>query len=164
MRKLGIGVLGVGDMGRRHAENVRRLVPEASLIAVADPAIERACQVAADLEIEHAFSSLEDMLGQRGIDCVIIAAPDKFHAQAIRTAASAGKDILSEKPLALNLADARAALDAVAAAGVRLQIGFMRRYDPGYAAAMKRVEAGEIGEPVIFKSIGRDRDAPPIAS
>jgi len=164
MRKLGIGVLGVGDMGRRHAENVRRLVPEASLIAVADPAIERACQVAADLEIEHAFSSLEDMLGQQGIDCVIIAAPDKFHAQAIRTAASAGKDILSEKPLALNLADARAALDAVAAAGVRLQIGFMRRYDPGYAAAMKRVGAGEIGEPVIFKSIGRDRDAPPIAS
>lgn len=164
MRKLGIGVLGVGDMGRRHAENVRRLVPEASLIAVADPAIERARQVAADLEIEHAFSSLEDMLAQRGIDGVIIAAPDKFHAQAIHTAASAGKDILSEKPLALNLADAGAALDAVATAGVRLQVGFMRRYDPGYAAAMKRVEAGEIGEPVIFKSIGRDRDAPPIAS
>ena len=164
MRKLGIGVLGVGDMGRRHAENVRRLVPEASLIAVADPAIERARQVAADLEIEHAFSSLEDMLAQPGIDCVIIAAPDKFHAQAIRTAASAGKDILSEKPLALNLADACAALNAVATAGVRLQVGFMRRYDPGYAAAMKRVEAGEIGEPVIFKSIGRDRDAPPIAS
>ena len=164
MRKLGIGVLGVGDMGRRHAENVRRLVPEASLIAVADPAIERARQVAADLEIEHAFSCLEDMLAQPGIDCVIIAAPDKFHAQAIRTAASAGKDILSEKPLALNLADACAALNAVATAGVRLQVGFMRRYDPGYAAAMKRVEAGEIGEPVIFKSIGRDRDAPPIAS
>src|SRR5262249_7299503 len=54
--------------------------------------------------------------------------------------------------------------EAVAAAGVRLQIGFMRRYDPAYAAAMERIDAGEIGEPVIFKSIGRDRDAPPIAS
>ena len=164
MRKLGVGVLGVGDMGRRHAENICRSVPEARLVAIADPALERARQIAADLEIEAAFPSLEDMLTHKGIDCVIIAAPDKFHAQAIRTAAAAGKDIFSEKPLALNVADARAALEAVAAAGVRLQIGFMRRYDPGYAEAMKRIEAGEIGEPVIFKSIGRDRDAPPIAS
>jgi predicted dehydrogenase len=164
MQKLGVGVLGVGDMGRRHAENVRRFVPEARLLAVADPALERTRQVAADLEIEAAFPSLEDMLAHKGIDCVIIAAPDKFHAQAIRTAAAAGKNIFSEKPLALSLADACAALEAVESAGVRLQMGFMRRYDPGYAAAMKRIEAGEIGEPVIFKSIGRDRDAPPIAS
>jgi predicted dehydrogenase len=164
MRKLGVGVLGVGDMGRRHAENIRRLVPEARLLAVADPATARAREVAAELEIEHAFSSLEDMLALKEIDCVVIAAPDKFHGQAIRTAAAAGKDILSEKPIALKLADALAALEAVAAAGVRLQIGFMRRYDPGYATAMKRIEAGEIGEPVIFKSVGRDRDAPPIAA
>lgn len=164
MRKLGVGVLGVGDMGRRHAENVRRFVPEARLLAVADPALERTRQVAADLEIESAFSSLEDMVAHKGIDCVIIAAPDKFHAQAIRTAAAAGKNIFSEKPLALTVADARAALEAVATAGVRLQIGFMRRYDPGYATAMNRIDAGEIGEPVIFKSIGRDRDAPAIAS
>jgi predicted dehydrogenase len=151
-------------MGRRHAENIRRLVPEARLLAVADPAIARAREVAAELEIEHAFSSLEDMLALKEVDCVVIAAPDKFHGQAIRTAAAAGKDILSEKPIALKLADALAALEAVAAAGVRLQIGFMRRYDPGYATAMKRIEAGEIGEPVIFKSVGRDRDAPPIAA
>ena len=164
MRKLGIGVLGVGDMGRRHAENICRFVPEARLVAVADAVLERARQVAADLEIDNAFRSLEDMLAHKGIDCVIIAAPDKFHAQSIRAAAAAGKDIFSEKPLALKVADARAALEAVAAAGVRLQIGFMRRYDPGYAAAIKRIEAGEIGEPVIFKSLGRDRDAPPIAS
>ena len=164
MRKLGVGVLGVGDMGKCHAENIRRLVPEARLLAVADPATARAREVAAELEIEHAFSSLEEMLGLKGIECVVIAAPDKFHGQAIRTAAAAGKDILSEKPIALTLADALAALEAVAAAGVRLQVGFMRRYDPSYAAAMKRIEAGEIGEPVIFKSVGRDRDAPPIAA
>jgi len=164
MRKLGIGILGVGDMGKRHAENIRRLVPEARLVAVADPVTARSRQVATELEIEHCFGSLEDMLQNKDIDCVIIAAPDKFHAEAIRSVAAAGKDILSEKPLALTLADARGALDAVAAAGVRLQVGFMRRYDPGYAAAMKRVEAGEIGEPVVFKSIGRDRDAPPLSA
>ena len=164
MRKLGVGVLGVGEMGRRHAENLRRLVPGARLVAVADVAINRAKEVAAELEIEHSFGSFEDMLAHKDIDCVVIAAPDKFHAQAICTAAAAGKHILSEKPLALNLADAHAALDAVAKAGVHLQVGFMRRYDPAYSAAMKRIEAGEIGEPVIFKSMGRDKDAPPISA
>lgn len=164
MTKLGVGVLGVGEMGKRHAENMRRLVPEARLVAVADDAPARARQVAAELEIEHWFGSLEDMLGRKEIDCVLIATPDKFHAEAVRTAAAAGKSILCEKPLATNLADARAALDAVTNAGVRLQVGFMRRYDPGYTAAMRRIEAGEIGEPVIFKSVGRDKDAPPISA
>jgi inositol 2-dehydrogenase len=164
MGKLGVGVLGVGEMGRRHAENIRRLVPHARLVAVADVAAARAKEVAAELEIEHSFGSFDDMLAHKEIDCVVIAAPDKFHAQAIRAAAAAGKNILSEKPLALNLADAHAALDAVAKAGVYLQLGFMRRYDPAYSAAMKRIEAGEIGEPVIFKSLGRDKDAPPISA
>jgi inositol 2-dehydrogenase len=164
MRKLGIGVLGVGAMGKRHAENIRRLVPEARLIAVADVAADQARQVATELEIEQGFATFEAMLERKDIDCVVIATPDKFHAQAIRSAAAAGKQILCEKPLALSLADAHDALEAVAKAGVRLQIGFMRRYDPGYAAAMKRIEAGEIGEPVVFKSIGRDKEAPPISS
>jgi inositol 2-dehydrogenase len=164
MAKLGVGVVGVGEMGKRHAENLRRLVPEARLVAVADAAPARAHEVAAELEIEHAFSSFEEMVQRKDIDCVLIATPDKFHAQAVCTAAAAGKEILCEKPLAITLNDAHLALEAVAKAGVRLQIGFMRRYDPAYAAAMKKVEAGEIGEPVIFKSVGRDKDAPPIAA
>ena len=164
MRKLGIGVLGVGEMGKRHAENLRRLVPQAQLVAVADASQERARQVAAELEIESSYGSLEAMLEDKKIEAVLIATPDKFHAQAIEIAARAGKDILCEKPIALSLADAHAALDAVSKAGTRLQIGFMRRYDPAYAAAMKRIEAGEIGTPVIFKSVGRDKDEPPLAA
>ena len=164
MRKLGIGVLGVGEMGKRHAENLRRLVPQAQLVAVADASQERARQVAAELEIESSYGSLEAMLEDKKIEAVLIATPDKFHAQAIEVAARAGKDILCEKPIALNLADAHAALDAVSKAGTRLQIGFMRRYDPAYAAAMKRIEAGEIGTPVVFKSVGRDKDEPPLAA
>ena len=164
MAKLGIGVLGVGEMGKRHAENLRRSVPEARLVAVADVAAERARQVAAELEIEHSFGGLDDLLARKDIQAVVIVTPDKFHAQGIRAAARAGKDILCEKPLATNLADAQAALDAVKEAGVRLQIGFMRRYDPAYLAAKKRVEAGDIGEPVVFKSLGRDKDVPPLAA
>jgi myo-inositol 2-dehydrogenase / D-chiro-inositol 1-dehydrogenase len=162
--KLGIGVLGVGEMGRRHADNLRRLVPQARLVAVADIAAERARHVAAELEIEHSFGSLEDLLACKDLQAVVIASPDKFHAQGIQSAAAAGKDILCEKPLATNLPDAYAALNAVAKAGVRLQIGFMRRYDPAYVAAMKRIEAGEIGEPVVFKSVGRDKDVPPLSA
>jgi predicted dehydrogenase len=164
MNKLGIGVLGVGEMGRRHAENLRRLVPEARLLAIADLAADRARQTASDLEIDQAYPSLADMLACKEIRAVVIATPDKFHAEAICAAAAGGKDILCEKPLATNLADAHTALAAVAKAGVRLQIGFMRRYDPAYEAAMKRVEAGDIGEPVVFKSVGRDKDMPPIAA
>ncbi len=164
MRKLGIGVVGVGEMGKRHAENLRRNVPEARLVAIADVSAGRAQQVAAEYEIERSYGSLEAMLENREIEAVVIATPDKFHARAVALAARAGKDILCEKPLALTLSDAHAAIDAVAKAGRRLQVGFMRRYDPAYAAAMKRIETGEIGVPVIFKSVGRDKDQPPLAA
>ncbi len=162
-RKLGVGVLGVGEMGMRHAENLRHLVPRAELVAVADVSAARARRAAADLEIGKSYDSLESMLECEGLDAVVIATPDKFHAAAIQTIAAAGKDMLCEKPLALDLAEARAALNRVAEAGVRIQVGFMRRYDPAYAAAMQRVEMGEIGTPVIFKSIGRDKDGPPLS-
>src|SRR5260370_7481225 len=103
-------------------------------------------------------------MDRKEINAVVIAAPDKFHAHAIRTAAAAKKDILCEKPLALHLDEARAALKAVADAGVRLQIGFMRRYDPAHAAAKKQIEAGDTGAPLIFKSTGRHQDTPPLPS
>jgi len=164
MRKLGIGVVGVGEMGRRHAENLRRNVSNATLVAIADVSHDRARQAAGELEIDHFYGTIDAMLENKDVEAVLIATPDKFHASAVVAAARAGRDILCEKPLALTMADAKAALDAVAQAGVRLQMGFMRRYDPPYAAAMKRIEAGEIGTPVIFKSVGRDRDQPPIAA
>lgn len=164
MRKLGVGVLGVGEMGRRHAENLRRLVPQAQLLAVADAAARRAREVAAELEIENAYDSLEAMLGCKGLDAVIIATPDKFHVSAIHLASAAGKAILCEKPLALNLPDAHSALQAVSKSGIRFQVGFMRRYDLGYAAAMKRIESGDIGTPVIFRSIGRDKEGAPLSA
>ncbi len=148
-------------MGRRHAENLRRLVPGARLAAVADADLSRARKVAQELEIEHAYESTEALVEHKDLHAVVIASPPGTHAPAIRTAAAAGKHILCEKPLALTLEDADQALEAVARARVQFQTGFMRRYDPPYAEAMKRLEAGEIGEPVIFKSLGRDADSPP---
>lgn len=163
MSTLRIGVIGVGEMGKRHAENLRRLVPEARLVAVADANPERARLVAQELEIEHYYDRVEAMLEQKDLQAVVIATPDKFHAGAVQLAAAAGKDILCEKPLAVTMEDADVALDAVRKAHVRLQVGHMRRYDPAYGDAKKRIEAGEIGELVIFKAIGRDRDAPSLS-
>ena len=164
MRKLGVGVLGVGEMGLRHAENLRRLVPKARLVAVADVAADRAQRVADELEIDHSYGSLEALLGCKGLDAVVIATPDKFHASSVKMVAAAGKDMLCEKPLALTLTDAHDLLGAVEKAKVRLQVGFMRRYDPAYSAAMKRIETGEIGTPVVFKSVGRDKEGPSLSS
>lgn len=161
--KLGIGVIGGGEMGSRHACNLRRLAPEARLLAVADVDLERARRLAEELEIERAFGRIEELLDCKDINAIVVACPDKFHAETIQSAAAAKKDIFCEKPIATNLADAYAALEAVKKFGVRLQIGFMRRYDPAHQEAMKRIAAGEIGEPVIFKSVGRDKDAPPIS-
>lgn len=161
MSKLGVAVVGVGTLGKRHAENLRRNIADAQLVAVADSDGRRAAQVAQELEIEHSYGNLADLMKQKDVDAVVVASPSGFHAEAIETAAGAGKHIFSEKPLALTLEQADTALAAVQEAGVQLQIGFMRRYDPGYANAMKRIAAGEIGEPVIFKSVGRDQQPPP---
>lgn len=163
MTKLGMGVVGVGTMGKRHAENIRRLIPEAQLIAVADADFGRARQVAMDLEIEHAYDSAEALVERRDIQAVAIVSPAKFHGAAIKACAAAGKDIFCEKPLTLTVAEADEVLAVTAKAGVRLQPGHVRRYDPSHVRAKKRIEAGEIGDPVIFKSLARDPEPPPVS-
>jgi scyllo-inositol 2-dehydrogenase (NAD+) len=140
---------------------VRRAVPGAQLVAVADSDAPRASQVAGELELDHSYDSIEALVERQDVQAVIIASSSKYHAHAIQVAAEAGKHVFCEKPMALTLEDADRALRAVAKARVQLQIGFMRRYDPAYASARKRIETGEIGEPVIFKSVGRDKEPPP---
>ena len=98
---IGIGVVGVGEMGKRHAENVRRHVSGARLVAIADANLERAKQVAAELEIENYCDSVEALVARKEINAIVIVSPPKFHPQAIQVAAAAKKHILCEKPLAL---------------------------------------------------------------
>lgn len=161
MRKLGVAVVGVGKLGKRHAENLRWRIPEAQLVAVADSDGRCARQVAKELEVEQSYSALDGVLERKDVQSIVIATPSKFHSELIEAAAKAGKHVFCEKPLALTLEQGDAALATVREAGVQLQMGFMRRFDPAYAAAKQRIEAGEIGEPVIFKSVGRDKQPPP---
>jgi scyllo-inositol 2-dehydrogenase (NAD+) len=161
MTELGVGVVGVGMMGRRHAEILHRMTPGARLLAVVDSDAARARQVAAEFGADP-YSELEPLLQRKDVQAVVIASPAKFHAATVEAAAGAGKEIFCEKPLALGLEEADRALAAVARSKVRLQVGHMRRYDPAYSDAWKRIEAGDIGEPLIFKAIGRDRMPPPL--
>lgn len=161
MSQLGVAVVGTGTLGRRHAENLRYAIPEARLAAVVDTDLNRARHVASDLGVEHAAARMEEIAGRNEIQAFVVASPSKFHAEAIQIAARHGKHVFSEKPIALTLEEANATLDAVSKAGVLLQIGFMRRYDPAYADAKKRIDSREIGDPIMFKSLGRDRRPPP---
>ncbi len=163
MAKLGVAVVGAGRMGRCHAENLRSRIPEAKLIAVADVDLEAARRLAADLEIEHSYPSVEALVERKDIDAVVIASPSKFHLAAVETAAASRKHILCEKPLAMTLEGVDAAIAAARKSHIFLQVGFMRRYDPAYSEAHRRIEAGEIGTPIIFKAIGRDREPPPLS-
>jgi predicted dehydrogenase len=162
MQKWGVGVIGVGRMGGRHAQNLRSLIPGAKLVAVADVDLEAARRLADDLEIEHYYDGAEALVTRNDIDAVVIASPPRFHLSAAHTAAAAGKHIFCEKPLALTIADVDDIIAAARSANVFLHVGFMRRYDPAYAEAYKRINGGEIGTPIIFRSIGRDREPPPL--
>ena len=159
MTELTVGVVGVGEMGKRHAENMRHSVPQAKLVAVADADLKRAQTVASELNITGAYGSVQDLVARPDLQAVVISSPPKYHFPAILAAAAAGKHIFCEKPLTLTVEEADTALQAVERAGVILQVGHMRRYDQPYIEAKKRIDAGEIGQVVIFKSIGRDQES-----
>ncbi len=151
-------VLGLGRMGRLYAETLRDRVPSARLAAAADPDPAARAAFASDFPGVRLVADPLDALD--GVDAVVIATPTKTHHSLVIAAAAAGKAIFCEKPLALTVADTRTAIDAVTAAGVPLQVGFMRRFDATYVRAKALIDAGSIGEPIVFKSVGRDPFCP----
>jgi predicted dehydrogenase len=163
MAKLGMGVVGVGTMGKQHAQNIRSLIPEAKLVAVADADLKRAEQAAKELEVQHFYGSVEALVENPEIQAVVVVTPAKFHGAAMSVCAHAGKDIFCEKPFTVTLEEADQILDLTAKAGVRVQLGHVRRYDPPNVRAKQRIEAGEIGDPVLFKSLARDPSPPPVS-
>jgi predicted dehydrogenase len=162
-RRIGIGVVGAGRMGSVHARLITSSAPEARLIGIADLDLEAARRLAGRVGDPPVFGSLDDLLAQPGLDAVLIAISSSRHLEAIRAAATAGVDILCEKPIALTLADTRAAIGAADAAHVRLQVGFMRRWDPDYARARARLASGALGRPILFKSLQFDAEPPPVS-
>jgi myo-inositol 2-dehydrogenase/D-chiro-inositol 1-dehydrogenase len=159
---LQIGIIGSGRIGQIHTRNLSHLIPEARVAAISDPMTDLARQCAESNAIERVFSEPDELLALPDIDAVVICSPTPTHADLITAAAQAGKHIFCEKPIALDLAAIDAALDAVAAAGVKLQIGFNRRFDPGFAHARQTVAAGKIGRPHLVRITSRDPELPPL--
>ena len=160
VQRLGVVVIGVGLMGRRHAENVQKSA-EMELVAVVDARPEVAQAVSRDLGCEHWFTDATAALRLPTCQAAIIATAAGTHAELIELAAQHCRDVLCEKPLALSLNDAQRAATAMRRAGRQLQVGFMRRYDPGYAAAHALIADGKIGRPLLFKALSRDRESGP---
>ena len=161
-RKINIGLIGAGRIGRVHAEHLACRIPEANLVAVADILEEKAEKVAADLKISATFQDHRLILEDRSIEAVVICTSTDTHAYMIKEAAEAGKHIFCEKPIAFDLDEIDRALAAVERAGVKLQIGFNRRFDPNFRRAQEIVAAGKIGTPHIVRITSRDPEPPPV--
>jgi predicted dehydrogenase len=152
-------VIGVGLMGRRHAENVARHVSDARLVAVTDADGSARDRVAKDLATS-ASASVDALLDLPALRAVVIASPARFHEAHAIAAARAGKDVFVEKPIAQSLDGADRVIAAARDAGVRLQVGFQRRYDAPYVEARKLVTGGSLGRPLFYRGVNRDREMP----
>jgi predicted dehydrogenase len=161
--RIGLGLVGAGRMGAIHARAIARQVPEARLVGVADVDLGSARRVADELGIEVAMGSVAELLERAEVAGVVVAVSSAYHLEVVRQVAAAGRDIFCEKPLAITIAETEAAIAAASAAGVRLQVGFMRRFDLAYRRARRRLARGEIGRPIMFTSLQFDPGPPPLA-
>lgn len=154
----GIGVIGAGVMGAEHARILREETRGAHLAGVADADRGRAEAAAAGAKV---FDRAADLIADPDVDAVMIVAPDALHAELVRACLAAGKPVLCEKPLAATAAESIALVEAEVALGRRLiQVGYMRRFDPGYLAMKAAMARGEVGKPVLLHNTHRNASAP----
>ncbi len=154
--KVNVGLIGLGRLGRVYARDLASRVAGAHLAAVADTNATLAEETARELNIPRWYMDPIAMLDDPGVDAIIIVSPTDTHADLAVSAIERGKPVFCEKPPALSVATTQAMKDAVTRAKGFLQMGFMRRFDSGYAAAKKKIEEGVIGTPIVFKSSSRD--------
>lgn len=164
MKKVRIGLLGAGRIGKLHGENLAHAVPEAELYAVADPFMNDETRAwAADMGIAHCYDDPEYIFGDPTIDAVFICSSTNTHAEFIMRAAQAGKHIFCEKPIDTDLRKIEQALLAVEKAGVKLQVGFVRRFDHNHKKVRDTVASGRLGMPHLIKVTSRDPDHQPMS-
>lgn len=162
MAKLNVGLMGLGRLGRVYARDLATRIACTRLVAVADVDAAAVDDVTREFEVPHGYATSSDLLADPLVDAVVIVTPTATHGELTRAAAAAGKAIFCEKPLAITMDEAVAMRRAVRESGAFFQLGFMRRFDRGYAAAKERLDAGGIGDAVLFKSTSRDPFRPSV--
>jgi inositol 2-dehydrogenase len=162
MAKLNVGLMGLGRLGRVYARDLATRIACTRLVAVADVDAAAVDDVTREFEVPRGYTTSSDLLADPSVDAVVIVTPTATHGELTRAAAAAGKAIFCEKPLAITMDEAVAMRRAVRESGAFFQLGFMRRFDRGYAAAKERLDAGGIGDAVLFKSTSRDPFRPSV--
>jgi len=156
-----VAFLGAGRMGLTHLRNLAG-VKGVRVVVVADTVEENARRGAQVAGAERASDDVLGAIKAPDVDAVMIATPTPTHAELLEAAVLAGKPTWCEKPITQDLAGTRRVVDLIAARGVPVQIGFMRRFDPGYAEARRRIDAGDIGVLERFSASSCDTAPPPI--
>jgi len=157
--EIGVAFLGVGRMGITHIRTLAG-IPNVRVIAVADPNLEAAERGRAIVRADRAVASAEEAIHDPRVEAVVIVTPTTTHASLLELAVKAGKAVWSEKPIALNLTETQRIVDLVETTGIPVQLGFMRRFDPGYVMAKERIETGALGRIETFRALSRDTYPP----
>src|SRR5215216_1635378 len=155
-----VGLVGLGRMGRFHAANLAGRIPQARLVRIADANEKAARDTSEQLGGTEWSTRYADLLEDPEIEAVVVASPTLLHAEMAEAAAAAGKQIFCEKPISLDLERTHAAIEAVRSAGIKMQVGYHRRFDPDYRAAWEKISAGEIGDVYLFRTSLRDMRSP----
>src|SRR5512143_2302946 len=159
-RKVNTAVIGTGRMGSVHVRNLARLIPEANLAAVCDLRLEAARAAADECGIPRVVRDFHELLSDPDLEAVLCTASTDAHALIVKDCAAAGKHVFCEKPLTPDLKTIDEVLEAVAKAGVKLQVGFNRRFDKSFRRVREIVHSGEIGRPCVLRITNRDPGVP----
>ncbi len=156
-----ICMVGAGRVGKLHSGTLKRHVPQGDVVALVDPYQAVLDETGDQFGIDSRYTSLEEALDKVQVDAVIITTPTFTHRELAVMAAAQGKHIFLEKPMAMRLDECDAIIAAAQDNGLVLQLGFMRRFDPEFTAAAERIFAGEIGQPMMIKSLTHGPGLPP---
>jgi scyllo-inositol 2-dehydrogenase (NAD+) len=159
--RLRLAIVGAGRAGTVHARNAQDYAARAEVVAVVDADEAKRSALAVSLGEVAAHETLGEALDRTEFDAVVVSTPTFTHRDLVVAACEAGKYVFCEKPMALTLAECDEMIAAAEAARVTLQIGFMRRFQPEFVEARRRIESGEIGEPMVVKSLTRGPGLPP---
>jgi myo-inositol 2-dehydrogenase / D-chiro-inositol 1-dehydrogenase len=156
-----IGVIGAGGMGSLHVRVLASAVVGAELVAVADVELDRAAALARGVGVRGVYGDGLELIASPDVDAVVVASSPETHEVLVHACLEAGKPVLCEKPLATSAEAGRRIVEAEAARGRRLvDVGFMRRYDDGYRDLKRRLDDGEIGDPLLLHCVHRNADIP----